>query len=275
MLLQIPFFPNRCRAALMSLALALAGALMLAGCSTVEVQSETAGWSAERIYQTAHDTMNDGNYVRAIKLFENLEGRYPYGRYAQQAILESAFANYRLGETQAAIGQCNRFIRMYPNHPSTDYAYYLKGLVYFREDQGLLGYLYELELSERDPYSMQESFEAFKELVEKFPDSRYAEDSKTRMRYLSNAMGMHEVNAARYYYHRGAYLSAVNRAQMALINFPKTPSNEEALGLMINSYEKLGLADLAGDTRRVLEASYPDSDWLTGGPKKKAWWKLW
>lgn len=272
MLLQMLPLSNFYRAAR---ALALVCALALVGCGTLEVQNETVGWSAERIYQTAHDAMNDGNYTRAIKLFENLEARYPYGRYAQQAILESAYANYRSGETQAAIGQCDRFIRMYPNHPSADYAYYLKGLVYFREDQGLLGYLYELELSERDPRSMREAFDAFKDLAEKFPDSRYAEDSKTRMVYLSNAMGMYEVHAARYYYNRGAYLSAVNRAQAALVNFPRTASNEEALGLMIQSYEKLGLTDLATDTRRILEASYPGSGWLTGNPGKKAWWKFW
>ncbi|MDR0251011.1 MAG: outer membrane protein assembly factor BamD [Burkholderiales bacterium] len=278
MLLQMSPLSNVYRpmvAASKMLALVLVCALALTGCRTVEVHSETAGWSAERIYQTARDAMNDGNYMRAIKLFENLEARYPYGRYAQQAILESAYANYRSGETQAAIGQCDRFIRMYPNHPSADYAYYLKGLVYFREDQGLLGYLYELDLSERDPRSMRESFDAFKELVEKFPDSRYAEDSMARMVYLSNAMGMYEVHTARYYYNRGAYLSAVNRAQAALINFPQTPSNEEALSLMVRSYEKLGLTDLANDTRRIFEASYPNSEWLTGNPNKKAWWKFW
>ncbi|MDR2244765.1 MAG: outer membrane protein assembly factor BamD [Burkholderiales bacterium] len=281
MLLQMPPLSNFYRptvapmlTAFKVLALALVCFLTLTGCSTTDIHGETAGWSAERIYQTARGAMSDGNYLRAIRLFENLEARYPYGRYAQQAILESAYANYRLGETQAAIAQCDRFIRMHPNHPSTDYAYYLKGLVYFREDQGLLGYLYELDLSERDPRSMRESFDAFKELAEKFPDSRYAEDSKTRMLYLSNAMGMYEVHAARYYYNRGAHLAAVNRAQAALTNFPQTSSNEEALWLMINSYEKMGLTDLANDTRRILEASFPDSEWLTGGPRK-AWWKFW
>ncbi|MCL2296944.1 MAG: outer membrane protein assembly factor BamD [Proteobacteria bacterium] len=282
MLLQMSLLSNVYRPAVATLtttfkalALALVFTLALTGCKSVTVQSETAGWSAERIYQTARDAMNDGNYARAIQLYENLEARYPYGRYAQQAILESAYANYRSSETQAAIAQCDRFIRMYPNHPSADYAYYLKGLVYFREDQGLLGYLYELDLSERDPRSTRESFDAFKALVEKFPDSRYAEDSTTRMVYLSNAMGMYEVHTARYYFNRGAYLSAINRAQAALVNFPRTSSNEEALSLMIRSYEKLGMTDLANDTRRVLEASYPDSGWLTGNPNKKPWWKLW
>jgi outer membrane protein assembly factor BamD len=275
MLPQMLLLSNFCRS-FKGWAAALVCALMLAaGCGTLEVENETAKWSAEKIYQTAHDALNEGNYPRAIRLYESLEARYPYGRYAQQAILESAYANYRSNETQAAIGQCDRFIRMYPNHPSADYAYYLKGLVYFREDQGLLGYLYELDLSERDPRLMRESFNAFKELGEKFPDSRYAEDGKARMLYLSNAMGMYEVHAARYYYNRGAYLSAINRAQASLVNFPRTPSNEEALGLMIGSYEKLGMPDLASDTRRILEASYPGSEWLSGGAKKKAWWKFW
>src|SRR5690606_19386954 len=125
-----------------------------------EVRDETAGWSAERLYATAHDEMDSGNYTRAIRLFETLEARYPYGRYAQQAILESAYANYRLGETALAVAAAERFIRTYPNHPNVDYAYYLKGLVHFREDQGLLGYLYETDLSERDPKAMRESFNA-------------------------------------------------------------------------------------------------------------------
>ena len=118
---------------------------------------------------------------RAIKLFDTLEGRFPYGRLAQQAILEGAYANYRQGEATTAIAACDRFIRTYPNHPNVDYAYYLKGLVNFREDQGILGYLVETDLSERDPKMTKESFGAFRELVTRFPDSKYAEDSIERM----------------------------------------------------------------------------------------------
>jgi outer membrane protein assembly factor BamD len=254
----------------------LAFCATLLGCSSLEVREETSGWSAERIYREAHEAMGDGNYTRAVELFESLEARYPYGRYAQQAILESAYANFRLAETDAAIASCDRFIRMYPNHINVDYAYYLKGLVYFRENQGVFGYLYEQDLSERDPHSLQESFEAFQELVNRFSESRYAEDSKDRMVYLANAMGMHQVHAARYYYNRGAYLAAINRAQRSLTNHPMTPSNEEALGLMIASYEKLGMGDLANDTRRILESSFPDSPWLSGTPiKSDPWWKIW
>ena len=250
--------------------------LALAGCGLLpDVKDETAGWSAEKLYSNAHDAMLEGNYTRAIKLFETLESRYPYGRYAQQAILEGAFSNWRASEQAAATAACDRFIRTYPNHPNVDYAYFLKGLVYFREDQGILGYVYELDLAERDPKQMRESFAAFKELVQRFPDSRYAEDGKQRMRYLTNAIGMYEVNVARYYYNRGAYIAASNRAQAALLNFPNTPSNERALDILAKSYDKLGLAQLADDSRRILAKTFPGSVYVAGAPVAKPWWKFW
>lgn len=250
-------------------------ALAIGGCGLFpEVKDETAGWSADRLYQTAHDAMMQGNYQRAIKLFDQLEARYPYGRYAQQAILESAYANWRGNETEAAIAAADRFIRTYPNHPNVDYAYYLKGLVHFREDQGLIGYVYELELSERDPKEMRSSFAAFKELTTKFPDSQYYQDSLARMRYLNNAMGTYEYNVARYYFNRGAYIAAANRAQGVLVNFPQTPANERALDLLYRSYAKLDLTQLADDSRAILAKTYPESPFLTG-VKDRAWWEFW
>jgi outer membrane protein assembly factor BamD len=249
--------------------------LALAGCGLLpDVKDETAGWSAEKLYGAAHDAMLEGNYTRAIKLFETLESRYPYGRYAQQAILEGAFSNWRASEQAAATAACDRFIRTYPNHPNVDYAYFLKGLVYFREDQGILGYVYELDLAERDPKQMRESFSAFKDLVQRFPDSRYADDAKQRMRYLTNAIGMYEVNVARYYYNRGAYVAAANRAQAALMNTPQTASNEPALDVLVKSYEKLGLNQLADDSRQILVKTFPDSVYVKG-TSPKPWWKFW
>lgn len=250
-------------------------ALTIGGCGLLPDmggKDETAGWSAERLYRGAHDMLMEGNYTRAIKLYETLESRYPYGRYAQQAILESAYANYRAGETAAAVAACDRFIRTYPNHPSVDYAYYLKGLVYFREDQGLLGYVYELDLSEREPKAMRESFAAFKELVAKFPDSRYAQDAVDRMKYLTNALATYEVKVARYYYKRTAYIAAVNRAQGALTNYPRTPANEEALQIMVDSYDKLGLTQLRDDTQRILAQTFPQRQSQLAS---KPWWKFW
>jgi outer membrane protein assembly factor BamD len=253
--------------------LALALAVALCGCGLFPEQKDpTADMSAEQLYKTAHDTLLEGNYAKAVKLYEQLESKFPYGRFAQQAILESAYANYRLGETAPAIAACDRFIRTYPNHPNVDYAYYLKGLVYFREDQGLLGYVYELDLSEREPKSMRESFLAFRELVAKFPDSRYAQDSVERMKYLTNALAMYEVHVARYYYNRGAYIAAVNRAQASLVNFPRTPANADALDMLVKSYDKLGLAQLRDDSQQILQRTFPN---YAAATPDKPWWKFW
>jgi len=248
--------------------------ILLTSCNLLpEVKDETANWTAEKLYDEAHSNMVSGNYTRAVKLFDTLEGRFPYGRHAQQAILEGAYSNYRLGETAAAVAACDRFIRTYPNNANVDYAYYLKGLVNFREDQGLFGYVVEQDLSERDPKLSRESYNAFKDLVTRFPDSRYAEDSTQRMRYLVNALAMYEVHVANYYYNRGAYLAAANRAQGALVNYPQTPANEDALILLIYSYDKLGLPQLRDDAKRVLQNTYPNGKYFVPGPPP--WWQFW
>jgi outer membrane protein assembly factor BamD len=244
----------------------------IAACDLLpEVKEETASWSAEKLYQEAHTMLVTGNYTRAIKLYDTLEGRFPYGRYAQQAILESAYANYRTGETATAVAACDRFIRTYPNHPNVDYAYYLKGVVNFREDQGLLGYVVEQDLSERDPKMTRESFNSFRELVTRFPESKYAADSAQRMRYLVNALSAYEVHVADYYYRRGAYVAAVNRAQASLTNYPQTPANEAALVTLIRSYDRLGMPQLRDDTQRVLQKTFPNSS----VPPDKPWWRFW
>jgi outer membrane protein assembly factor BamD len=268
--------PLAARADSILVVLALVAALLIGGCSTLPGggKDETANWTAEQLYKEAHGALSEGNYTRAIKLFETLESRFPYGRYAQQAILESAYANYRAGETAAAVAACDRFIRTYPNHPNVDYAYYLKGLVNFREDQGLLGYVYELDLSEREPKAMRESFAAFNELVTKFPDSRYAGDSLDRMRYLTNALATYEVKVGEYYYNREAYIAAVNRAQAVLVTYPRMQANERALVLLIKSYDKLGLVQLRDDSQKILERTFPQSPYLTGAGDKP-WWKFW
>jgi len=238
-----------------------------------EVKDETANWTAEHLYQEAHTMLTTGNYTRAIKLFDTLEGRFPYGRYAQQAILEGAYANYRAGETAAAVSACDRFIRTYPNHPNVDYAYYLKGLVNFREDQGLFGYIVEQDLSERDPKMTKESFGAFKELVTLFPNSKYAADSVIRMRYLTNALSSYEVHVADYYYRRGAYVAAANRAQASLTNYPQTPRNEDALILVVTSCDRLGMTQLHDDAQRVLKETFPNGKYYSASAKPE--WKFW
>ena len=259
---------------LIRFAVAIAFAAGIAGCDLLpEVKDETAGWTAEHLYKEAHDMLTSGNYTRAIKLYDTLEGRFPYGRYAQQAILEGAFANYRAGEFATAVASCDRFIRTYPNHPNVDYAYYLKGLVNFREDQGIFGYIVEQDPAEHDPKLTKESFQAFKDLVTLFPDSRYAADSVVRMRFLTNALGSHEVKVAEYYYRRGAYVAAIDRAQTALTNYPRTPSNEDALIVLVRSYDALGMPQLRDDARRVLKDTFPEGKFFSA--KATPWWKFW
>lgn len=257
--------------------LALIGALLLGGCGLLPEQiDETAGWNAQKLYSEAKSSMNDGGYEQAIKLFEKLEARYPYGRFAQQAQIEVAYAYYKSNEPALAIAAADRFIKLHPNHPHVDYAYYLKGLVNFNEDLGLLAGLSRQDLSERDPRGAREAFDTFRELVTRFPESRYAADASQRMQYLVNSLAAHEVHVARYYYRRGAYIAAANRAQAAITGYPQSPANEEALFLLVKSYDAMGMTDLRDDADRVLRKNFPNSVYFSGGPEDtRPWWQLW
>ena len=261
----------------MKRSLALILILVLSGCGLLpEVQDETKGWSAQKLYAEAKDQMSEGGYEKAIKYFETLEARYPYGRYAQQAQLEVAYAYFKQDEPASAIAACDRFIKLHPNHPNVDYAYYLKGLVNFNEDLGLLAKLSDQDMTERDPKAAKESFEAFKELVTRFPNSKYTPDSIARMKYLVNALASHNVHVAQYYFKRKAYIAAANRAQVTVQEYPQAPASEEALALMVRSYDALGLVDLRDDALRVMHKNFPNSKYLSGkSTDSKPWWKVW
>lgn len=250
---------------------------LLTGCSSTPDQSdETSGWSAQKLYDEAREAINDGSWEKAVKLFEKLESRYPYGRYAQQAQLEIAYANYKQSEPASAIAACDRFIRLHPNHPNVDYAYYLKGIINFNEDLGLFGYVIQQDMTERDPKAAHESFDAFKELVTKFPNSRYTPDATARMKYLVNSLAEHDVHVARYYLRRGAYIAALNRAQDVVKAYDGTPATEEALFIIIRSYDALGMNELRDDTERVMRRNFPKSEYYARGfEQKEPWWKLW
>jgi outer membrane protein assembly factor BamD len=251
--------------------------VFVTGCGLLPEQvDETAGWSANKLYAEAKTAMSDGAYDKAVKYFEKLEARYPYGRYAQQAQIEVAYAYYKQQEKALAIAACDRFIRLHPNHPNVDYMYYLKGLVNFNEDLGLLGHLSMQDLTERDPKAAQEAFEAFKALVTAYPESKYAKDSALRMAYLVNALASHEVHVARYYMRRGAYIAAAGRAQAALKTYPDAPANEEALFIMVKAYDVLGMNDLRDDAERVMKKNFPGSEYYKRGlNREEPWWKLW
>lgn len=250
---------------------------LLAGCGLLPAQvDETSSWTAQKLYTEAKDAMNDGGYDKAIKYYEKLESRYPYGSYAQQAQLEVAYAYYKQSEPASAIAACDRFIRLHPNHPNVDYAYYLKGLANFNGDLGLMGYFSDQDQSERDPKAARESFDTFRELAIKFPNSKYTPDAIARMKYLVNDLAAHEVHVAVYYLKRGAYVAAADRAQEAIKTYPDAPAAEKALYVMIKAYDALGLKTLRDDAERVMHKNFPHSVYLAQGlERKQAWWKLW
>lgn len=254
----------------------LAVLVLLGACGILKDKGdETKDWSAQRLYTEGKNELGSGNYERAVKLFETLEARYPFGRYAQQAQLDMAYAYYRDNEPAQAIAAAERFIKLHPNHPNVDYAYYLRGLANFQGDLGLFSFLTNEDLSDRDPKAARESFDAFKDLVTRFPNSKYAADATQRMSYLTNALAAHEVHVARYYYKRGAYIAAANRAQSALENYPRTPALEEAMYIIVKSYERMGLNDLRTDAERVMKLNFPNSPYLTGNFEKAPWWQFW
>ncbi len=231
----------------------------MAACSFIDKHDPTAGYSAEKLYREAKEALDGGQYDLAIKRYETLESRFPYGRYSQQGQLEIAYAYYKQSEQASAVAATERFMKLHPNHPNVDYAYYLKGLVYFNEDLGLLGKISRQDRTERDPKAARESFDAFKELVQRYPESKYTPDALARMKYLVNALASHEVHVARYYMKRGAYVAASNRAQYALRNYPQAPAQEDALLIMIQAYDVLGMHELRNDAERVLRKNFPDS----------------
>ncbi len=258
-------------------ALALAcGMAFLAGCSTVS-EDKTEKWSPNKIYAEAKDEMNAGAFEKAIALYEKLEGRAAGTPLAQQAQLEKAYAQYKSNEQAQATATLDRFIRLHPASPALDYALYLKGLVSFNDNLGMLSFITRQDLSERDQKAAKESFESFKELVTRFPESRYAADSHARMVYIVNSLAQYEVHVARYYFTRGAYVAAISRAQLAVTDYQNVPAIEEALYIIHRSYAALNLPEMAADAKRVLERTFPGSEFLTRGFKgnQDPWWKLW
>jgi len=273
---SLPAFPSF--PALIRTLMLLCVATFLAACGTTDKYDETSGWSANKLYTTAKEALNDGQYDNAVKYFEKLEARYPYGRYAQQAQVEIAYAYWKAQEPASAIAACDRFIKLHPNHPNVDYVYYLKGLVNFNEDLGILGHVSAQDPTERDPKAAKDAFDAFKELATRFPDSKYTPDAVLRMKYLVNALASHEVHVARYYMKRGAYLAAVNRAQFAVKTYPEAPAIEEALFIMVKAYDQLGMNDLRDDAERVMRKNFPNSRYFAGAVTdndSRPWWKLW
>jgi outer membrane protein assembly factor BamD len=248
----------------------------LSACDTTG-KDESARWTPERLYTEAKEEAAAGNYEKAVKLYERLEGRAAGSVLAQQAQIERAYYLWKSGEKAQALSTLERFIKLHPTSPALDYALYLQGLVNFNDNIGILGQLASQDLSERDQQASRDSYQSFKQLTDQFPQSTYAEDGRLRMNYIVNSLAAYEVHVARYYLRRGAYVAAANRAQQAVQEFQRSPSTEEALVILAQSYDRLGLVELRDDTARVLKANFPNatiSADLTG-KKPSPWWRPW
>lgn len=230
---------------------------LLAACGGLpEKKDETAAWSNGKLYVQAQEALESRNWSRCAELFEKMEGRDPFSQKAQQAQINIAYCQWKNSEPEVAEQALDRFIRLHPDHPQLAYAYYLKGLINFKDELGLLGQLSDQDLSERDPEALHRSYDAFKVIATRYPNSRYAADATQRMRYIVNALAEHDMHAAQFYYARGAYLAALNRAKDVLTEYPHTPAIPKALRLMQAAYEALGETGLAADTKRVLDATH-------------------
>ena len=248
---------------------------VLAGCGSTPKDDDRS--SVEKLYADAKDDLASGSYDLAVKQLERVEGRAAGTLLAQQAMLDLAYAKWRLNERVEAITTLDRFIKLHPSSPALDYALYLKGLVNFNDSMGFLSSISRQNVSERDQQASRDSYQAFEQLVQAFPESKYSDDARARMGYIVNSLAEYELHVARYYFRRQAFLAAANRAQLAVREYPQTPAVEEALYIMAASYDKLGLEQLRADAERVLIKNYPNTRYIKNGVRvpERAWWQFW
>ena len=248
--------------------------LALSGCGGN--RSRALVGNAEKLYEMAKKACDNGNYKDGIAYYESLEARFPFSNPARQGQLDLMWAYYKNREPESAIDQADQFIRENPAHPRVDYAYYIKGLTQFERNPNFLERWFNADLSERPPIDARKSFQAFQTILERFPNSEYAEDSRKRMIFLRNRLASYEVYVADYYLKRGAWVGAINRAKYTIENYDGAPQVKRALEIMAQSYHKLGMEDLAADTEKVLKENYSSPDQqVAQGEKKKSWWKIW
>ena len=240
---------------------ALCISLAIAGCSKDEVEDDLEA-TEQAAYNSAQSSLRAGNYQGAIQKLQLLESRFPFGRYAEQAQLEIIFAYFKSAQPEAARAAADRFVRLHPMHPNLDYAYYLKGMISFEQDKNFLSSFIPMDPSKRDPGAARQSFDDFSQLIRRFPNSEYAPDAQQRMKYLRNLLGAAEVNVARYYIKRGAYVAAANRGRWVFENYQGAPSVPDALAIMVEAYKLLDMADQADEALTVLNSNYPNHDSL-------------
>ncbi len=229
---------------------------------------------ANELYAEAKRSLDEGAHERSIKFYQRLVARFPYGPYHEQGQIDLAYALYMRAKHEEALSAVNRFIKLYPTHPRIDYAYYLRGLINFNRQSGFLERYFGSDLTRRDLQYIRQSFQDFNELVEKFPDSAYSADARQRMIHLRNGLAEGEIMVASYYFRRGAWVAAAQRAKFVLETYQEAPQTADALAILTESYAKLGQTKLAEDANRVLKQNYPEHPYFTGGwPAKRALWR--
>ncbi|MCU7803123.1 MAG: outer membrane protein assembly factor BamD [Candidatus Thiodiazotropha sp. (ex Lucinoma borealis)] len=226
--------------------------LLLAGCSLPDQIDVTKDWSASQFYSEAKTALTDGQYDEAIKNYNGLQARFPFGRYATQSQLDIIYAHYKNGEPDSAIAAADRFIKLNPQSPFVDYAYFMKGLANYNRNQSIFTRILPTDPSERDAGAALDAFNDFAELVRRYPNSKYSADAHQRMLYLRNNLAKYQIHIAKYYMRRGAYLAAANRANRVVTHFQRTDAVQGALEIMIDAYNRLGMTELADDAKRVL-----------------------
>lgn len=243
----------------MKYALILFFSIALIGCSSNdELPGIDANAGEQQIYDKAQGYLRSDNYDLAVRSFQLLEARYPFGKYAEQAQLELIYAHYQAYEHEAAVESADRFIRLHPQHPNVDYAYYMKGLAAYSANEDIFSRFLPTDPTKRDTSQAREAFAEFSQLLARFPSSPYAADAEARMISLRNLLARHEINVANYYLRRGAYLAAANRGRYVVENFQRTPAVADGLAVMAQGYIYLGMNELAEESIKVLAANFPD-----------------
>jgi outer membrane protein assembly factor BamD len=258
----------------LQLLLILLSPIFFLGCAGLE-EDPTVNWSAEELYTNAKGRLDDKFYDQAIDLYKKLDLRYPYGPFAEQGKIDVAYLYWKMDDTASALMACDRFMREHPDHKNVDYVMYLKALVHFNDDKGLLGLFVSKNLSERDPGAAREAFDILRDLVKRFPDSRYAEDAQLRMAYLVNTLAEHEVSVANYYFRRGAFVASINRAQSVIENYPRAPAAKQALEVLALSYERSGLVESKQKIDAIIDVNFPGLRQAKTERAERSWWELW
>jgi outer membrane protein assembly factor BamD len=266
------FLSGPVRGSLVALLIAL---LAVSGCHTNPNRRQKEKVTPEALYKKAHKSLENYDFNGAIKSYEQLTARFPFTDEARQARLDLIYAYYRANEKESAIDAAETFIRENPTHPRVDYAWYMKGLVDFERTPNAIERLFHADLTKRPPSDARKSFAAFKTVVEQYPKSEYAHDALQRMTYLRDRLASYEVHVAQYYFKRGAYVAAAQRAKGCVEQYDGAPAVKEALDILIKSYDRLNLQPLAEQTREVYAANYSAKVAVSQADVKKSWWRFW